>query len=258
MSVLFILGAGASQDSGFLTYRGVNGIYASNELCDSPDPDVNPLHVSALQDPDRLESLWQILNPIKQKTTQNPKLGPTYNIIQRIINQTSNECLIVTQNVDGLALSCLTQNCRVIEIHGNIQTTQCLNATCNTISDKNAKYCTICNSIVRPNIVLYGEEINKSLMYDIQRWIKKNAPKYVYVIGTSLQFDYLNQIISTGKKKGASVIHVNPDPKYQGHSHRQKIKKMSECNEPPRIIQIRKKKPDKLITPEEFLKTHIN
>ena len=51
----------------------------------------------------------------------------------------------------------------------------------------------------------------------VYTFIKKNHPTHVFVIGTTLQFAYLDDFIGKSKMKGACVLHVNPDePDYMG------------------------------------------
>ena len=221
--VIFILtGAGASQDSGIQTYRGEDGYYNNDKSTNSAEED---LHVSNLVNSNKI---WERLLPLYDQIV-NHEPGPTYKKLATLISESKN-CMLVTQNIDGYSL-CLndlvlysdSQNItklNVIELHGTHKTMSCI--TCmkkmeitKEFIEKQLKLeskavkCD-CGGIVRPDIVLFGEDLNIYLTTKIFTFIKKKRPTKVYVVGTSLQFPYLRKIINSCKQLGAKVIHVNP------------------------------------------------
>lgn len=48
-----------------------------------------------------------------------------------------------------------------------------------------------CGNICRLNIVLFNEDLPSEKIKDMKNLILKNKPKYIIVIGTSMQFPYL-------------------------------------------------------------------
>lgn len=191
--VLFILGSGASVDSGLFTYRGCNSIKSSIVTCND---DVNT-------EWNKVQPLINAINEIK-----NNPISETYSLIQTIVDNVKN-CVIMTQNVDGLIRS--INGVEIVELHGTVRECLCKKCgICNimgvTDEDKNCKSCL---DIMRPNIIRIGDD----LKVNVKLYLKRRY-SHVVIIGTSLQFPYLRQIIGKVKCYGAKVIHINPDPQY--------------------------------------------
>lgn len=195
-SIFFILGAGASFDSGLPTYQGPEGIY--NEVKD-------PENLLSIESP--LNTVWDFLTPLFEKISES-KPGPTYELIKEI-GKKYPKSFILTQNIDGHALH---TELPVIEIHGNWKQMWC--TTCNTKVDIDFKNrdCP-CGGKYKPDIVLYGQSLPEEKVHEVYKLIKQH-PKRVIVIGTTLQFPYLRQFITKAKMKGAKVLHINPDEDY--------------------------------------------
>ena len=251
-SLLFLLGAGASVDSGLATYRGPSGMYSKNEKCNSNDPLVNPLHFSALYDAKRRCEMWhKVLGPLFRSIQKVQHLGPTYQKIQSMID---GETMIATQNVDGLALTLGVSNTNTttIELHGNIQYTLCLDCSARTSFEDTQQRgftCGVCHSEnMRPDILLFGESIAKEKLAAIFTFLKRKRPTHVFIIGTSMQFPYLHLIVNKAIQQGAFIVHVNNDPDYFHHTHTLKAK-----TDPSRVVRKRRRRPHILLTSEEFL-----
>ena len=96
---------------------------------------------------------------------------------------------IVTQNIDGLHRA--AGNIRVYELHGNIHENYCME--CNAVYPpeailhaKGIPRCE-CGGVIRPNIVLYGEPLEKYVCIGARREIT-NADMLI-VAGTSLSVE---------------------------------------------------------------------
>lgn len=195
--IFFILGAGASVDSGLGTYRGPEGIYTNSNV----DYERILSHSSSLKD------MWEFLEPLYTNIKNNLP-GPTYQKIKEM-GALVPDSFILTQNIDGYALSI---GLPVIEIHGSARTMTCLNKLgCGVTVAANCKnYKCTCGSLCRPDIVLFDEKLSQIKVHEVYRLIKR-CPTHVIVIGTSLQFPYLREFITKAKQRGAKVIHINPD-----------------------------------------------
>jgi len=107
---------------------------------------------------------------------------------------------IITQNVDGLHR--FAGNKSVYELHGTIRTVRCEACGKDGETDdflKN-KYCSECGGILRPNVVLFGEDLPvKALEGAIEE--ARKADLFI-VIGSSLKVGPANRLpfISQGKK----------------------------------------------------------
>ena len=208
---LFILGSGASVDSGLPTYRGPNSLHTT-------DPETYFEGIDIRED---VMKVWSYFEGLLKASIQATP-GPTYELIKELLNEYPGSC-VITQNIDGLLSSMLGQEDQslVIELHGNNRNMICLNPSCGKIqplklSDPKCKSCTDkCGYApwCRPDIVCYGESLDPQI---IQRAniLSKQQYSHVLVIGTTLQFSYLNRLINNAKQRGAQVMHINPDDDY--------------------------------------------
>ncbi|SNW61921.1 Sir2 (NAD-dependent deacetylase) [Orpheovirus IHUMI-LCC2] len=197
--MFFILGAGASKDSGLPTYRGNGGIY--NEISDIE----SKLHIRNLYN-DNLKDVWTFLHPLYQNIKDN-KPGKTYQLIKELGDKYPNS-FILTQNIDGYADS---TGLPVVEIHGSYKTMTCIKCYTCMNTNENDPTC-LCESICRPNITLFGEILDKRKVQEVYNNIK--FKDYIVIVGTTLEFPYLRTFIGKAKSRGAKVIHINPDPDY--------------------------------------------
>lgn len=241
-SVLFLLGAGASVDSGMKTYRGTGDAYYT---FDETDPLANPLHVCALGDDSGMERMWDHLMPIVKDARQVDQLGPTYANIAELA-ATYESSMVITQNIDSLALR-MPGIDNVVELHGSLAYTRCLRCGVrNAFVDGVFRCPGTCQGWLRPDVVLFGENVSTRNGDRVRSYIKRARPVDCYVVGTSLRFPYLHNIIKCAKARGASVTHVNPDPAYVWHLQRQQNVYNTMTGE-FRVRMVRKKKPDRLI-----------
>lgn len=232
-SVLFLLGAGASVDSGLKTYRGGENRY--NKF-DETDDNTNPVHVSALFDEERVLKLQNHFEEIKRDIPEHP--GETYLKIKSIADQYEH-CMIVTQNIDGL-VSKICDN--VVELHGSL----CNDWICLKCMSSTGVYstCSNCGSRSRPDVILFGETVPGERFARIIKYINIHRPSVCYVIGTSLRFRYLQAIIQRAKMRQCKIVHVNPDPDYKFHLQNAVCKFQSGTE--TRMIMKKKKKPEEL------------
>ena len=200
-SSLFILGAGASVDSGLPTYRGINGLY--NNSFD--------YYEQMLTKTTNSNKLWEILEPLFNQIYNTKDIGETYKLLETLINNKYPNSMIATQNIDGFAKNICVP---LVELHGNYSKIKCLD--CDIFIDYVPGH--ICNQCGKhntiPNIVLFEDNIDVNYITQIYNFMKLNKPKYVFIIGTTLQFKYLQDIICKAKMYGSECIHINPDKNY--------------------------------------------
>lgn len=191
--ILFLLGSGCSVDSGLFTYRG----------------DTKYENYREVNNQDTLDDIWKYLRPLYESIS-NASLGNTYIKLQELLDIYPNSD-IFTQNIDCLANN-LKINGNIVELHGNVKHMYCTKCKTKVNVDFNNLICD-CKNKYRPNIILLGENLNPNTSQMIGT-ILKNKYKYVLIIGTTLQFPYLRDIVNKAKGKKAQIIHINPDEKY--------------------------------------------
>ena len=188
--ILFILGSGSSVDSGLFTYRN------------------NKDTVKIISNTDDIDTIWKSVYEIFHVAREVKELGNTYKIIQDIVNNYPNST-ILTQNVDGLVNQ--INNVNIVELHGNVNYMKCNN--CKEIFSTNNNICINCNIICNPTVTLLNEDLDNKVTSKIGKLLKLSY-KYVVILGTTLQFQYLRNIINKCKMRGSKVIHINPDNLY--------------------------------------------
>ena len=154
---LFILGAGASVDSGLLTYRGPNGLYKDLDLC---DPSSSPVHYNTLRSEESIKTMWEFVSPL-YTDIQKSSPGFTYKVIEKLLG-TAEKSLIVTQNIDGFAKTLEKDGkVEVVELHGSHEMMICLACGEKTKTNTEKLECPSCNVAgkMRPDVVLFGEQL---------------------------------------------------------------------------------------------------
>ena len=207
-TLFFILGAGASFDSGLPTYRGPSGLYNDDKLTEHPE--------DILSSNSPLNKVWNFIQPLYENIAKSSP-GPTYELIKQLGKQCPNS-FILTQNIDGHALS---TELPVVEIHGSYKTMTC-NKCRQQVTVNFDKLTCECSGLYRPDIVLYGERLPTKALDTVYGLIGR-LPKTVIVIGTTLQFPYLRLLINKAKMRGAEVIHINPDDSYAANINKHEI-----------------------------------
>lgn len=169
--VTFLTGAGVSTPSGIPDYRSKNGIY--NDSIEKPE---------TILSAETLYHRPELFYHFVLNNMYFPDAKP--NIIhQKIAEICNNKGHLITQNVDSLDLKAGNQ--QVTQFHGNLY--QLYYTKC----QQTVKYSTYaqsylhhnCGGIIRPQIVLYGENINsQNLTTSIQAIQKADL---VIICGTS-------------------------------------------------------------------------
>jgi NAD-dependent deacetylase len=123
--------------------------------------------------------------------------------------------LLVTQNVDGLHQ--LAGSRHVCEIHGNIMFSRCSSPSCTLerfrdeeVHSVRVPECSICGSVLRPDIVLFGEELPA-----LQSWTAKRALRdcdLFMAVGTSGTVAPASTYVRSAAYAGARTIYVNREP----------------------------------------------
>ena len=177
-NVVVFTGAGMSTASGIKDFRGKNGLYKENinaeEILSKPYFDANP---------------EEFYNFYRHNLLLDESIKP--NLAHELIKDLEDEGYIkavITQNIDGLDLMAGTKN--VIEIHGNANKFYC--TKCHkeySLEDikgtEGVPICSDCGSIIRPDIVLYCEQLDMFKLMNSQDAVKYATT--LLVMGSSLK-----------------------------------------------------------------------
>jgi NAD-dependent deacetylase len=208
--VLFITGAGLSADSGLPTYRGRDGLYRAERETS------HGLSIEeALSGPmlaARPEITWHYLMELERSTR-----GATPNRGHYVIAEMEHYLDAVwtlTQNVDGLHQRAGSRN--VLDLHGDLRKLSCTQCDHRmTVADYSnlalPPRCPQCGWILRPMVVLFGEELPASKLARL--WYEfKMGFDLIFSVGTSSLFDYIAEPVWMAQDLGIPTVEINPEP----------------------------------------------
>jgi NAD-dependent deacetylase len=209
--LLFVTGAGISADSGLPTYRGVGGLYAGG-LPATHGISIEELLSGAMFEV-RPDLTWTYLNEVIKACR-----GATFNRGHRVIAELEGHFAGVwtlTQNVDGFHRAAGARN--VIEIHGDIRTLRCTGRACDwsgTLREESEfaelpPRCMRCGSVIRPDVVLFGEMLPVSQVETLRREQERGFD-WVISVGTSSLFPYILEPLWRAKERGSPTVEINP------------------------------------------------
>ncbi len=209
-SILFITGAGISADSGLPTYRGIGGLYNSQDTDDGVSIEEALSGEMLRQRPEiTWKYLWQIAAGAESKT---------YNRAHQVIAELEahkQRVWVVTQNIDGFHTAAGSRN--VIEIHGNMRGMACLNCR-RRFSREHIQgrpvppRCIECQGVLRPDVVLFGEALPRAAIDTLSREIEHGFD-LVVSIGTSSVFPYIVEPVFHAVRQGIPTVEINPSPR---------------------------------------------
>ena len=205
--ILFITGAGISADSGLPTYRGIGGLYD-----DAHTEEGIPIEVALSGEmlQQRPELTWKYLLQVERACR-----GAGYNLAHKLIAQIEKlkpQSWVLTQNIDGFHRAAGSR--QLIEIHGKVGELLC--GKCHYRQEahdfshiETVPYCPRCHSVMRPNVVLFGEMLPDEAVSVLHREMVRGFD-LVFSIGTTSVFPYISQPVFEARRWNAKVIEINP------------------------------------------------
>jgi len=196
--IVFVTGAGISQESRIPTFRGNDGLWRNY------DP-MKLATVDAFYENPKL--VWEWYNERRNNIFQ-AQPNPGHNAIVEL--EKYAQVVVLTQNIDGLHKKAGSSN--VLELHGSIVKIKC------SVCDYNEEILTKifdfpplckCGNMLRPDVVWFGE----SLPQDV--W--QNAIEFasqcdlMIIVGTSLVVSPANTLPLYAKQNDATLIEINPE-----------------------------------------------
>ena len=185
--LLFITGAGLSADSGLPTYRGPKGLYEEGRKT-SYGLTVEQV-LSGYMMATRPEITWEFILEMERPTgAALPNRG--HHVIAEM-EEHFDAIWTLTQNVDGLHRQAGSR--QVLDIHGDFHDLACSRCEYReSVLDYGGlgdvpPRCPRCDGIVRPAVVLFGEELPEAKMTRL--WSEIDAGfELVFSIGTGSVF----------------------------------------------------------------------
>lgn len=159
-NIVFFGGAGISTESGIPDFRSENGLYnVVDNRKYSPEEMLSHSffysHTKDFYDFYREKMLYPKAKPNKA------------HMVLAKLEEMGKLKAIITQNIDGLHQEAGSKN--VFELHGSVHRNYCV--SCNifqnldfVINSKDIPKCTYCGGIVKPDVVLYEEGLDKNII----------------------------------------------------------------------------------------------
>jgi len=196
--IVFVTGAGISQESGIPTFRGKDGLWRNYDA-------MKLATINAFYDNPKL--VWEWYNERRKNIfSAEPNLGhKTIVELEKFV-----KIIVLTQNIDGLHQR--AGSAEVLELHGSIVKIKC--TVCNFKSEILTEFLQIpplckCGNILRPDVIWFGE----SLPQEIWQQVVIHASKcdVMIVVGTSLVVSPANTLPIYAKQNNATLIEINPE-----------------------------------------------
>lgn len=205
-NILILTGAGISVASGIRPFRGADGLWN--------DPAVARLSDSSTwnEDPAAVWKFWMDARRVIQASQPNRAHIVLANLEKHL--STNQNFLLATQNIDGLHQKAGSN--RMVELHGNNQRSRCSNGDCSfpPFEDENSsdalRYCPICGSLLRMDIVLFGENLPIDATWAVKK-ILRDCDLFI-AIGTSGLVSPAADFVRGADYAGARTIYINLEP----------------------------------------------
>jgi NAD-dependent deacetylase len=189
-----LTGAGISTDSGLPDFRSADGLWSRY------DPEVAG-HIRTFKRDPKL--VWSYYHD--RLTLDNPQPNPGHEAVAHLVGL-DNCTGLITQNVDGLHERA---GAKAVNIHGTLAEAACVghkhivpiqDALTLREQQEGVPRCPQCNSNLKPNVVLFGELLDKSTVQMANRIV--NKADLLLCLGTSLQVypvaQYPQEILDRG------------------------------------------------------------
>jgi len=196
--IVFVTGAGISQESGIPTFRGKDGYWRKY------DP-MKLASIDAFYDDPKL--VWEWYED-RRKNILSVKPNEGHFAISQM--EEFKDVVILTQNIDGLHQRSGSTN--VLELHGSIIRIKC--TVCDFTDNITENFESLppkckCGSMLRPDVVWFGEPLPQNIW---QSAIKEaSICDVMIIVGTSLVVSPANTLPVYAKQNGAILIEVNPE-----------------------------------------------
>jgi NAD-dependent deacetylase len=196
--IVFVTGAGISQESGIPTFRGNDGLWRNYDA-------MQLATIDAFYDNPKL--VWEWYNERRQNIfAAEPNLG--HKAIAELEN--FSEVVVLTQNIDGLHQ--IAGSSKVLELHGSVVKIKC--TVCNYKDEILTEFSDIpplctCGNILRPDVVWFGEGLPQDVWEEAIT--HANSCDIMIIAGTSLVVSPANTLPIYAKQNNAILVEINPD-----------------------------------------------
>ena len=226
--IVFVTGAGISQESGIPTFRGKDGLWRNYNAMELAT-------IDAFYENPKL--VWEWYNERRENIfSASPNQG--HKAIADL--EKYAKVIILTQNIDGLHQK--AGSSKVLELHGSIVKIKC--TVCDFRDEIITKFSEIpplckCGNILRPDVVWFGESLQEDVWKHAM--IQAGQCDLMIIVGTSLVVSPANTLPIYAKQNNAYLIEINPE-KTEMSSEMDLTINDTSANVLPKIVSIFKEK----------------
>ncbi|WP_211184591.1 NAD-dependent protein deacylase [Paenibacillus lemnae] len=205
--IVFFGGAGTSTESGIPDFRSAAGLYQSEHQSPYP-PEVMLSHTFFLKHPEIFFDFYRskMLHP-------NARPNSCHNLLARL-ERAGKLKAVITQNIDGLHQ---TAGCaEVLELHGSVHRNYCMDCSrfysleeIMGIQDIVPR-CIDCGGVIKPDVVLYEEELDQQILIKAVREI--STADLLIVGGTSLTVHPAAGLVTYYQGSKTAILNNDPTP----------------------------------------------
>ena len=194
--IVFVTGAGISQESGIPTFRGKDGLWRKYD----------PMKLATIdafyEDP---KLVWEWYEE-RRSNILNAKPNAGHTTIAEL--EKYRKVSVLTQNIDGLHQRAGSKN--VYELHGSIITIKC--TVCDFKDKITSTFSTLppmckCGNMLRPDVVWFGEALPQDTWESAI--VEASTCDTMIIVGTSLAVSPANLLPVYAKQNDATMIEVN-------------------------------------------------
>ncbi len=204
-NIVFFGGAGVSTESGIPDFRSENGIFESlRKYGDTPENLVSHSYY--------LDHTEEFFNYYKDNLVFNEAMPNPAHATLAELEKAGKLRAVITQNIDGLHQKAGSKN--VMELHGSVHRNYC--QICgkqyglNHILESDGIPRCECGGIVKPDVVLYEEPLNNTIMNFSIDYISR--AETLIIGGTSLVVYPAAGLINYFKGKNLVLINKSETP----------------------------------------------
>lgn len=196
--IVFVTGAGISQESGIPTFRGKDGLWRNHDA-------MKLATIDAFYDNPKL--VWEWYNERRMNIFQ-AQPNPGHKAISDL--EKYAEVVVLTQNIDGLHQK--SGSTKVLELHGSIVKIKC--SVCDYKEEILTEISELpplckCGNILRPDVVWFGESLPQDVWQNAIN-LASNCDLMV-IAGTSLVVSPANTLPIYAKQNNATLVEINPE-----------------------------------------------
>ena len=202
--IVFVTGAGISQESGIPTFRGKDGHWRKH------DP-MKLATIDAFFDDPSL--VWEWYED-RRKNILSAKPNEGHFAIANM--EKFRDVVVLTQNIDGLHQAAGNTPGKVIEIHGTIHYVVCMSCKKRTrmkdeltrvSSGESDPSCLECNGILKSDTISFGQSLDETKIAMAFDYVKNSD--LLLCVGTTLQVFPIAGAVDVAKAASAQLIIVN-------------------------------------------------